>query len=131
MIRVVIQSIVVVCVCSSHKTHRHPEHPSVRESSSYLNRESCFIHIRLYLVDRVVSDVNINMNQREETPARRCAPALSANNSSPSDGIWCMSPTLFSSFFFSLSVVVVFHIKPFFLPNDISSTPSVLPDSSS
>ena len=27
--------------------------------------------------------------------------------------------------------VVVFTLKPFFLPNDISSTPSVLPDSSS
>ena len=30
-----------------------------------------------------------------------------------------------------LVVVVVFTIEPFFLPNDISSTPSVLPDSSS
>ena len=28
-------------------------------------------------------------------------------------------------------VVVVFTLKPFLLPNDISSTPSVLPDSSS
>ena len=27
-------------------------------------------------------------------------------------------------------VIVVFHIKPFLLPNDIRSTPSVLPDSS-
>ena len=66
--------------------------------------------------------------KRSSKNNKRTVAAVGARRCNDVSGFSNRPPTLGKVY---LGVCCCLHIKPFFLPNDISSTPSVLPDSSS